>query len=86
MKNTKNHFIYDLFFSLQLSIIVNAFVLAFTSELIPKLAYVYRSEGDGTLKGYVNYSLSYFNVSQFSDYSKPEKPTLVVNYTMPYCR
>lgn len=70
----------------ELSIIVNAFVLAFTSELIPKLVYVYRSEGDGTLNGYVDFSLSYFFVSQFSNSSRPENPTAVVNYTMPYCR
>ena len=76
----------NIFSSPQLSILVNAFVLAFTSELIPKLVYVYKISPDGSLHGYVNHSLSYFHVKDFTKNSRPDKPTSVVNYTMPTCR
>ncbi|XP_075234460.1 anoctamin-7-like [Lycorma delicatula] len=40
-----------------LAVISNGFLIAFTSEFLPKLVYMY--EYDRDLKGYVNFSLSY---------------------------
>ena len=53
----------------KMSVLVNAFVLAFTSEFIPKLLYRLsfppdRDEpGGGTLKGYLDNGLASINVS-----------------------
>ncbi len=44
-------------FLAQLAVISNAFLIAFTSEFIPKLVYKY--EHDWSLRGYVNYTLAY---------------------------
>ncbi|XP_044277100.1 anoctamin-7-like [Varanus komodoensis] len=41
----------------QLSVIVNAFLIAFTSEFLPRLLYQY--EYDSHLHGYVNFTLAY---------------------------
>lgn len=41
----------------QLSVIVNAFLIAFTSDFLPRLLYKY--EYDNNLHGYVNFTLSY---------------------------
>uniref|UniRef100_H3B189 Anoctamin n=2 Tax=Latimeria chalumnae TaxID=7897 RepID=H3B189_LATCH len=41
----------------QLSVIVNAFLIAFTSDFLPRLLYQY--EYDSNLRGYVNFTLSY---------------------------
>ncbi|XP_065066302.1 anoctamin-4-like isoform X2 [Rhopilema esculentum] len=70
----------------EMSVLVNAFVLAFTSELIPKLVYTYKYNIEGTLHGYVDFSMSYFNVADFTNSSRPDNPTANVNYTMPFCR
>ena len=53
----------------KMSVLVNAFVLAFTSEYIPKLLYRFKfapdrdGPGGGTLKGYLDNSLASINVS-----------------------
>lgn len=49
----------------KLSVITNGFIIAFTSEFIPRLVYRIGSSLDGSLDGYVNYSLSKFNTSGF---------------------
>ncbi|KAM4651231.1 anoctamin-7-like [Discoglossus pictus] len=41
----------------QLSVIVNAFLIAFTSDFLPRLLYQY--EYDSNLEGYLNFTLSY---------------------------
>ncbi|XP_078281128.1 anoctamin-7 [Rhinoraja longicauda] len=41
----------------QLSVIINAFLIAFTSEFIPRLLYQY--ENSRNLEGYVNFTLAY---------------------------
>ena len=79
----------------RVSVLVNAFVLAFTSEFIPKLLYkvMYASDrlspGGGTLKGYVNSSLSTIDLKTlytWEDGTQPENPTENLNYTRNYCR
>ncbi|KAE9549961.1 hypothetical protein FO519_006820 [Halicephalobus sp. NKZ332] len=46
-----------------LAVICNAFVIAFTSDFIPKTYYFFHV-GKGTMNGYINFSLSYFNSSE----------------------
>ncbi|XP_020637693.3 anoctamin-7 isoform X2 [Pogona vitticeps] len=41
----------------QISVIVNAFLIAFTSDFLPRLLYQY--EHDSQLRGYVNFTLAY---------------------------
>lgn len=74
-----------------LSVLVNAFVLAFTSEFIPRLVYRNSYSADGTLAGYVNNSLSYFNVSDWDTLNLTGEPDdkyayQELNYTMDFCR
>jgi anoctamin-1 len=53
----------------KIAVISNAFIIAFTSNFIPKLVYMY--DNDGTLDGYLNHSLAYFNVSEFRPDQQP---------------
>lgn len=74
-----------------ISVLVNAFVIAFTSDFIPRLVYKWSLSPDGTLNGYVNNSLSYFNVADYADHDSAAKPDpdyafTVLNYSLPYCR
>lgn len=74
------------------SVLVNAFVIAFTSDFIPRLVYRYSYSDDGTLVGYVNNRLSYFTISDFKNKSLSGEPdpqyahTVLKNYTSPFCR
>ncbi|CAG5850385.1 unnamed protein product [Menidia menidia] len=58
----------------KVAVIVNAFVIAFTSDFIPRLVYQYTYSPDGTLHGFVNHTLSYFNVSDFEPMTDPLEP------------
>lgn len=42
-----------------------AFVIAYTSDFIPRLVYKYAYSMDDTVAGYINNSLSYFDVKDF---------------------
>ncbi|KAM8938949.1 anoctamin-1 isoform 1-T1 [Pelodytes ibericus] len=55
----------------KLSVIINAFVISFTSDFIPRLVYLYMYSADGTMHGFVNHTLSYFNVSDFKPGTAP---------------
>ena len=73
------------------SVLVNAFVIAFTSEFIPRLVYRFSYSKDGTLTNFVNASLSVFNTTDWDTLELPGKPEdkyayQVLNYSMPYCR
>ena len=54
------------------SVLVNAFVIAFTSDFIAKLVYEYSYSSNHSLEGYLNNSLSTFNTSLYSSTSKPD--------------
>lgn len=69
-----------------LAVLVNGFVLAITSEFIPRLVYQYQFSPDGSLKGYVNWSLSSFNVSDFTERERPDDPFAHVGKAQPFCR
>ncbi|XP_065061401.1 anoctamin-7-like [Rhopilema esculentum] len=42
----------------KIAVISNAFLIAFTSNFLPKLLYRYKISKDGSLEGYLNYSLA----------------------------
>ena len=50
-----------------------------------RAVYKYR-RGEGSTKGYVEWSLSYFNVADFKDNEKPENATLNGIPAQSYCR
>ncbi|XP_071441866.1 anoctamin-1-like [Hetaerina americana] len=65
----------------KLAVVTNGFIIAFTSNFIPKLVYAFHVSEDHSLNGYLNFSLSYFNVSDLEPGSAPKDGT---NVTM--CR
>ncbi|CAG5129014.1 unnamed protein product, partial [Candidula unifasciata] len=60
----------------RMAIITNAFIIALTSEFIPRLVYTLRYSEDGSLSGYVNFTMAYFNTSDFAPEDKPKDVTL----------
>lgn len=60
----------------KLSVITNGFIIAFTSEFIPRLVYRIYVSADGSLNGYVDHSLAYFNTSDFAPGRQPRMPTI----------
>jgi len=78
---------YDIMVTLTaLGVLVNGFVLSITSEFIPRLVYKYQFSPDGSLKGYVDWSLSHFKVTDFMAEERPENAKLNVNEVLQYCR
>uniref|UniRef100_A0A672QED1 Anoctamin n=1 Tax=Sinocyclocheilus grahami TaxID=75366 RepID=A0A672QED1_SINGR len=69
----------------KVAVIVNAFVISFTSDFIPRLVYQHMYSADGTLHGFVNHTLSYFNVSHFQPGTEPMKP-MHLGYKVEVCR
>ncbi|MGH0131373.1 UNVERIFIED_CONTAM: hypothetical protein FKN15_045924 [Acipenser sinensis] len=57
-----------------LSVVTNAFIVAFTSDMIPRLVYYYAYHPgmENSMEGYINNSLSIFNISQFKPHNMPE--------------
>ncbi|XP_055615780.1 anoctamin-5-like isoform X2 [Toxorhynchites rutilus septentrionalis] len=49
----------------KIAVISSAFIIAFSSNFIPRLVYMYVVSQDKTDVGYVNHTLAYFNVSDF---------------------
>ncbi|KAM9845961.1 anoctamin-2b [Aulostomus maculatus] len=54
------------------SVIINAFVISFTSDFIPRLVYQYMYSQTGTMHGFIDHTLSYFNVSNFKAGTAPQ--------------
>ncbi|XP_037259275.1 anoctamin-5 isoform X2 [Falco biarmicus] len=57
-----------------LSVVTNAFIVAFTSDMIPRLVYyyAYSESEDSPMSGYINNSLSVFQISDFPYRNKPK--------------
>ncbi|KFQ94180.1 Anoctamin-5, partial [Nipponia nippon] len=57
-----------------LSVVTNAFIVAFTSDMIPRLVYyyAYSESEDSPMSGYINNSLSVFQISDFPERNKPK--------------
>ncbi|XP_075423741.1 anoctamin-1 isoform X3 [Ascaphus truei] len=69
----------------KLAVIINAFVISFTSDFIPRLVYLYMYSADGTMHGFVNHTLSYFNVSDFKPDTEPSAEQ-ELGYQVVICR
>ncbi|XP_077375444.1 anoctamin-1a isoform X2 [Festucalex cinctus] len=69
----------------KVAVIVNAFVISFTSDFIPRLVYQYMYSPDGSMHGFVNHSLSYFNVSDFEPGTDPVQP-MILGHKVETCR
>uniref|UniRef100_A0AAY4EDL3 Anoctamin n=1 Tax=Denticeps clupeoides TaxID=299321 RepID=A0AAY4EDL3_9TELE len=70
------------------SVVTNAFIVAFTSDMIPRLVYLYAYQtGKGNnMEGYINNSLSIFNISEIPLASQPEdevNPSCYQDYRYP---
>jgi hypothetical protein len=52
---------------------LQAAIIAFTSEFVPKLVYRYGYNNTGSLQGYIDFSLSVFNVADFERTSVPNR-------------
>lgn len=63
-------------------IIFQGFIIAFTSEFIPKLVYQFNISNDGSLKGYLNHTLALFNVTHLEPGSAPH----YTDYNLTLCR
>ncbi|XP_062380914.1 anoctamin-5b isoform X2 [Sardina pilchardus] len=55
-----------------LSVVTNAFIMAFTSDMIPRLVHLYSSEPH-SMHGYINNSLSVYDISQIPEHNMPER-------------
>uniref|UniRef100_A0A8D2Q5J7 Anoctamin n=1 Tax=Varanus komodoensis TaxID=61221 RepID=A0A8D2Q5J7_VARKO len=71
-----------------LAVVTNAMIIAFTSDMIPRLVYYwsfsippYGNHSSHTMKGYINNTLSVFAVSDFRNHSKPAVLPMFANQT-----
>ncbi|KAJ7329730.1 hypothetical protein JRQ81_015904 [Phrynocephalus forsythii] len=71
-----------------LAVVTNAMIIAFTSDMIPRLVYYwsfsvppYGDHSNYTMKGYINNTLSVFAVSHFRNESKPAYHPAFANIT-----
>ncbi|XP_034541039.1 anoctamin-1-like [Notolabrus celidotus] len=69
----------------KVAVIINAFVISFTSDFIPRMVYQYMYSPDGSMHGFVNHTLSYFNVSHFQEGKETINP-LHLGYPVEICR
>lgn len=60
-------------------------MISFTSDFIPRLVYRYMYSENGTMHGFVNHTLSSFNVSDFQEGTAPNDP-LDLGYEVHICR
>jgi len=76
---------YDILYGIsRLAIVTNALIIAFTSSFIKRLVYKVKF---GTMDGYVNNSLSYFNVSEFNPEVGPQSDEITEEFNQTvYCR
>ncbi|KAM4597065.1 anoctamin-5b isoform 2-T2 [Fundulus diaphanus] len=55
-----------------LSVVTNAFIMAFTSDMIPRMVYLYAYSKEASMSGYINNSLSVYSISQIHPDNMPE--------------
>ncbi|XP_078530113.1 anoctamin-2 [Lissotriton helveticus] len=66
------------------SVMINAFVISVTSDFIPRLVYQYMYSQNGTMHGFINHTLSYFNVSDLKEGTQPYNSEYIQGVT--FCR
>ncbi|XP_031570691.1 anoctamin-4-like [Actinia tenebrosa] len=69
----------------KLSVVVNAFVIAFVSEFVPRLYYRYGGDGHDDLTGFLDSSLSCFAISNFTDKERPDSDLSKGNFNPDSC-
>ncbi|TMS13654.1 anoctamin-5b isoform X2 [Larimichthys crocea] len=69
-----------------LSVVTNAFIMAFTSDMIPRMVYLYAISEGTSMRGYVNNSLSIYNISQMLANNMPEAEDDWFDNTTATCR
>ncbi|XP_012289037.1 anoctamin-4 [Orussus abietinus] len=67
----------------RISVTTNAFIIAFSSSLIPRLVYMAAVSPDKSDAGFLNHSLAYFNTADFFNGTQPQRSSFE-NVTM--CR
>ncbi|KAH7933868.1 hypothetical protein HPB49_018569 [Dermacentor silvarum] len=67
------------------AVICNAFLIAYTSDFIPRMLYRMVHTKDHSLRGFVNFTLSSFDTSDFDDETRPDNATLD-GITVRHCR
>lgn len=77
-------------FLLSLSLSSKAFVISFTSEFIPRMVFQYLYSETGTMHGYTNHTLAYFNTSNFKPGTAPhdtdfDRQLRICRYTRHTC-
>lgn len=65
---------------------LQAFIMAFTSDMIPRMVYLYAYSNESNMKGYINDSLSVFNVSHIPEAHMPDELTLRLKNVTTICR
>jgi len=55
----------------KLSVITNGFIIAFTSDFIPRLVYMLYYSPDRSLDGYVDFTLAHFDTREFKNGTAP---------------
>ncbi|XP_058063124.1 anoctamin-4 [Anopheles bellator] len=55
----------------KVAVIASAFIIAFSSNFIPRLMYMHVVNPTGTDEGFVNHTLAYFNISHFEQHVAP---------------
>lgn len=63
----------------RISVVSNAFIIAFSSHFIPKLVYVLKVNPEHTDDGFIDFSLSYFNTADFVNKTAPENPSFNIS-------
>ncbi|EEC20511.1 transmembrane protein 16D, putative [Ixodes scapularis] len=51
----------------KLAVLTNAVIIAFTSDLVPRMYYRWKVSPEGSLEGFVDFSLSYFDVRDYGE-------------------
>lgn len=63
----------------KLSVITNGFIIAFTSDFIPRMVYRATLSLDGSLDGYLESTLAYFNTTDFEPGSAPQHDDMSIS-------
>uniref|UniRef100_A0A8C4HXG1 Anoctamin n=1 Tax=Dicentrarchus labrax TaxID=13489 RepID=A0A8C4HXG1_DICLA len=69
-----------------LSVVTNAFIMAFTSDMIPRMVYLYAYGKGASMRGYVNNSLSIYNISRISEENMPDTQDYWFDNSTTTCR